>query len=156
MVRHLLLAVALLGLVLTTGIHYDVAHERHAPYPSNGQIDRNYGQFVGEQVLFFGRVLDVGETNGTATIAVGTGSGEFTMQVSNFTADVASGGHVQVYGELQENRTLAATRVVVVERSGSDRLRKYALSGGGALLALVSFFRRWRIEWSSLTFEVSD
>lgn len=152
MPRHLLLALLLVGLAVAGGVHYDAAHDRHWPYPTDDQLYADYPAHVGEETLLFGTVRSVA-ANGTATVEFEADDGSFVLQVRGVDAAVEPGGVVQVYGTLRGGHRMTATEVVVVERHPGERLYKFGISGVGALVALTAFFRYWRIDVATLTFE---
>lgn len=153
MVRHLLVALALLGVAVASGVHYDAVYDHKWPYPTDEELHADYEQYVGEQVLLFGDIVSIDQTAHQATIEVDADGGPFTLTVVGIDADVEPGGVVQVYGTVQPGHKIAGSNIVVVEASSKNRLYKFAVSGFGAVLVLVVFFRYWRIDWSSLTFE---
>lgn len=153
MTRHLLVAVVLVGLALAGGVHYDAVEADHWPYPTADQVSDDPDQYVGEQVILFGTVVSVDPVTETARIEVTSHSGPFTMHIQSFQAPVEIGGVVQVYGTIESDHTLVASSVVIVEETPADRRFKYGVSVLGPLLALAAFFRYWRVEWSTMTFE---
>lgn len=153
MERRFVLAILLVGLAVSAGVHYDAAEERHWPYPTGDQLYDDYERHVGEEALLFGTVRSVDRDAGTAVVEVETGAGTFTVQVREFDAEVEPGGSVQVYGTLEDDRAMTVSNVVVVERTPGERLFKYWTSAVGAVLALAAFFRYWRIDPKRLTFE---
>jgi hypothetical protein len=56
MVRHVVVALLLVVLVFGSGIDYNVAQERHWPYPDYDEPDDHYERYVGEDMLLFGTV----------------------------------------------------------------------------------------------------
>lgn len=153
MVRHLLVALALLSVAVASGVHYDAVYDQEWPYPTEDELHADYDEYVGEQVLLFGDVESIDRTADRATIEVEADNGPFTVTVEGIDADVEPGGVVQVYGTVQPGQTVAASNIVVVEASRGNRLYKFAVSGVGAVLVLAAFFRYWRIDWAALTFE---
>lgn len=153
MVRHLLFAAALVGVALGGGVYYDATWERHWPYPTEDQLYDDYERYVGERALLFGTVQSVDPHAGTAVVVVDAGTGEFALTVRSIDATVEPGGVVQVYGTLAADRTIVAESVVVVERDPGERHRKLGISVVAVGLALAAFFRYWRIDWPTMTFE---
>lgn len=153
MVRHLLVALALLSVAVASGVHYDALYDEKWPYPTDEALSTDYEEYVGEQVLLFGDVESIDPTADRATIEVDSDNGPFAVTVEGIDADVEPGGVVQVYGTVRPGHTIAASNVVVVEASSENRLYKFAASGVGAVLVLVAFFRYWRIDWAARTFE---
>lgn len=151
--RHLLLAVGLVALALAGGVHYDAAERRHWPYPTEAQVHADYDAHVGEEALLFGTVRSVDPDAGTAVVVVDAGRKALVLDVRAIDTPIETGGVVQIYGTLADDRTVVAESVVVVERDPGQRLYKFAVSALGAGLALAAFFRDWRIEVSTMTFE---
>lgn len=153
MVRHLLVALALVGVAVAGGVHYAALYDQKWPYPTEDELHADYDQYVGKQVLLFGDVESIDRTANRATIEVRADDGSITLTVEGIDAAVETGGVVQVYGTIRPGHTVTASDIVVVEESSGKRLYKFGVSGVGAVLALAAFFRYWRIDWSSLTFE---
>lgn len=153
MVRHLLVGMALLGVAVTSGVHYDMMYDKKWPYPTEEELHANYEEYVGERVLLFGDVGSIDRTGQRARIEIEADDGPLKLTVSGIDDDVEPGGVVQVYGKVQPEHTITAANIVVVEQSSGKRLYKFVVSGVGAALALAAFFRYWRIDWSSQTFE---
>lgn len=153
MVRHLVVALTLVGMAVAGGIHYDATYDEKWPYPTDEELSANYDEYVGEQTLLFGNVESIDRTAHRARIEVGTDAGSYTLTVEEIDAEVQPGGIVQVLGTVQPGHRVTASKIVVVEGSSEKRLYKLAISGGGAVVALTGFFRYWWIDWSSLTFE---
>lgn len=143
----------LLGAVLGLCIHYGSALDDRWPYPGSGEIDDDYGEYVGEKTLLWATVERVDRAEGTARVTTDYPGGTLPMEIRDFDAAVRPGGSVQVYGTLGPDRTLVADRVVVVNPAGTSPLYKYATSLVGALLVLVLFFRNWRIKPRELSVE---
>lgn len=156
--RHtrLVLVVVLIAGVFAMGVHYEATYDSKWPYPDTDALAVEYEEYVGEQVFLFGTVETVAETEHTAQIRVEYSTGEFTMTVHDFDADVEPGGVVQVLGDLDTQQTMTASNVRVVNPAGSSTLYKYAVSLVGALLVVITFFRYWHIDWTTLSFEVRD
>lgn len=145
---------ALLGVLGGLCVHYDRAAPTHTPYPETAALATDYGAHVGEDTLLFGTVQRVDAAADRAAIRVDSDEGAFEMAVNGFAERVEPGGVVQVYGSLRAGRTIDASTVEVVNPAGASKGYKYAVSAVGALLALASFFRRWRVDRESLSFEV--
>jgi hypothetical protein len=152
---RLVAAAALLGLVLVSGVHYDAAEPDHWPYPTPEELETEPDQHADQRVFLFGTVERLDETAGTARIRVESDEGPFVVDVTGFGTerDVRPGGTVQVVGEFRPGYVVAAERVRVVNPAGSSRLYKYAVSGVAALLVLILFFRHWRADVGTLSFE---
>jgi len=142
---------AIVVLVLASGVHYDAREEYHREQPTDDQLLENYDRHVGERTLLFGTVESVDADRETATIRV-EASRIVRLQVDGFDADVSPGGSVQVYGTLRPGHRIEAETVVVVNRTPGARYYKYGASVVGALAILAIFFRDWRIDWSNLAF----
>lgn len=150
---RLAITVLAVGLVFGMGVHYDIAEDRHWPYPNEEQLAANYDALVGERTLLWGTVESVDSSAAEAVIAVEHDGGTLTLTVTDFGAQVERGGVVQVFGTIEPGRTIAAERVVVVNPSGGSELAKFAVSGIGAIVVLVVFFRHWIVEWKTVEFE---
>jgi hypothetical protein len=146
--------VALLGVLGGLCVHYDAAEPAHSPYPMPEALATDYDAHVGERALLFGTVQRVDAGTDRATVRVDSDEGTFEMTVHGFTERVRLGGVVQVYGTLREGQTIDASTVAVVNPAGGSEGYKYAVSAVGALLVLALFFRHWRVDRGSLTFEV--
>ncbi|WP_436911207.1 hypothetical protein [Halosimplex marinum] len=146
--------VALLGVLGGLCVHYDAVAPTHSPYPETDDLATDYDAHVGERTLLFGTVQRFEPDADRATIRVDSGEGAFEMTVHGFTERVRPGGFVQAYGTLREGRTIDASAVAVVNPAGGSAGYKYAVSAVGALLVLALFFRHWRVDRASLTFEV--
>ncbi|QLH77075.1 hypothetical protein HZS55_07115 [Halosimplex rubrum] len=146
--------VALVGVLGGLCVHYDAASPAHSPYPETEDLATDYGRYVGEDTLLFGTVQRVDAAADRATMRVDSDEGSFGLTVHGFAERVRPGGVVQVYGTLREGRAIDASTVAVVNPAGGSKGYKYAASAVGALLVLGVFFRRWRVDWRSMTFEV--
>lgn len=149
-----LLVLGLAGLLVGMGVHYGAVQDDHWPYPDEDTLATHPETHVGEEVFLFGTVTAVDADAGTATIRVEADTGPFSISVQSFDRAVELGGVVQVLGELTAERTVDAERVVVVNSSSGAEWYKYGVSVLGALLVLLAFFRYWRVDWDTLTFEV--
>ncbi|MFB6139697.1 MAG: hypothetical protein ABEJ26_04600 [Halosimplex sp.] len=145
--------VALLAAVAGLCVHYGATAEDHHPYPTTDDLATNYDAYVGEDVRLFGTVESVDDAADRGAIRVESGEGDFRMTVREFDARVRPGGVVQVYGRLEADRTIAATSVAVVNPADGSKTYKYVVSAVGAALAVVLFFRHWRVDPSALAFE---
>lgn len=150
-----LLAFALiLGVLAGLCLHYGATASAHDPYPETGDLATDYDAHVGEEALVFGEVAAVDDGANSASIRVDSADGPFELTVRDFTTAIESGGLVQVHGTLRPDRTIEPDTVEVVNPSGSSDLYKYAVSAVGAVLVLVVFLRRWRLNTDSHAFEV--
>lgn len=163
--RPLVRAVAivlLVGVVFGLGVHYEATDDDRLPYPESEALATDYGAHVGETTLVFGTVRTFDNATGTVPIDVESDEGSFTLAVHGFDSALGSGesvqpgGTVQVYGQLGSNRTIDASEVAVVNRSGSSTTYKYAVSAVGAVLVLALFFSRWRVDRDALALEVRE
>jgi hypothetical protein len=149
---RLFISVLAVGLVFGMGVHYDVAGDHHWPYPDGDDLAEDYDAYVGDTTLLFGTVESVDESAGTARIRVEHVGGELVLTVRGFEVDVESGGAVQVFGQIEQGHTMTAHRIAVVNPSSGAEHLKFGLSGLGALLVLVAFFREWRVDWDAYAF----
>jgi hypothetical protein len=148
--RRIGISIALLGLVVLAGVHYDSAEPRHLDQPTQDELAADYDRYVGQEALLFGTVLDRGD--GWLSIRVESDRGPFEVRVTEVPDGVAvdPGGAVQVYGPLEDGREIAATDVVVVNEGPSSLAYKYAVSLAGVGLFLVAFARYWTVDWREL------
>lgn len=145
---------ALVALLVGMGVHYGAVEDDRWPYPDEDDLASQPAEHVGDEVFLFGTVTAIDTDAGTATIRVEADSGSFSLSVQSFDRSVKPGGIVQILGELTTERTLDAERVVVVNSSSGAEWYKYGVSVLGAVLVLLAFFRYWRIDWDTWTFEV--
>lgn len=149
-------AFVLLGLVFASGVHFASVEDAHTPYPDAEDLKTNSGSYVDEQVFVFGTVERIDGQDNTATIRIDSDKGPFTAQIQGFSTGqtVEPRGIVQVFGTWEESKVIAAENVRVVNPAGSSDLYKYAVSGVAALVIVVLFFRYWRMNIGTLSFEV--
>ncbi|PSP34450.1 hypothetical protein BRC64_00755 [Halobacteriales archaeon QH_10_67_22] len=147
-----LLVVALAG----SFVHYGAVSAAHRPYPTTEELMTNPDGYVGQQLLLTGPVSGVDTANGTLTMAPSRSYPDFEMVVEGVDRSVTPGGTVQVFGRLTPDGTVAADTVLVVNASFAAELYKYGVSVAGAALVLVAFFRRWRPDTGTLSFEVRE
>jgi len=145
------LIVLLVGVILVSGVHYDIREEHYREQPTTDEILTEYDRHVGERTLLFGTVKTVDADAETATIRV-EGPDPTRMQVRDFDADVSRGGTVQIHGRLRSGHRIDAETVVVINPDPAVRFYKYGASAVGALAILAAFFRDWRIGWSARGF----
>jgi len=148
-----LLIVLAVGLVFGMGVHYESQYDDRWPYPDSDSIATEYESHVGKQVLLFGTVQSVDRDSATAQLEIAHTTGTFEMTAQRFDADVREGGVVQVLGTLEPNHVVVTRTAAVVNPAGSSKLYKYGVSLVGALLVTVLFFKHWRIDRETLTFE---
>ncbi|MFC6864699.1 hypothetical protein ACFQGE_14685 [Halomicroarcula sp. GCM10025817] len=151
---RILVALILVAGVFGLGTHYSTHRSDHWEYPTYEELDRQPGEYVGEQVFVQGDVVEVDATVGTGWVRVMYAGGAFTATVDGFDASVRPGGVVQVYGVFRPGRAVAAETVRVVNPAGASKAYKYVVSAVGALFVLALFFRYWRFDLQTLTFEV--
>ncbi|ACV11285.1 hypothetical protein Huta_1106 [Halorhabdus utahensis DSM 12940] len=149
-----LLVIGLAGLLLGMGVHYGAVEEDHWPYPEADEIAGQPAEHIGEELFLFGTVTAVDADAETATIRVAASPESISITVQSFDRAAQSGGTVQVLGELTDERTVDADRVVVVNDSGGAEWYKYGVSVIGAIVVLIAFFRYWRIDTDSWSFGV--
>lgn len=135
------------------GVHYDSIEDRHWPYPDSDALATDYDRHIGEKTVLFGSVQAVDRSSNTARMSVEHDEGRVQMTVRDFDVAVRTGGVVQVLGTLEQDQTIRADRVAVVNPSGLSELYKYAVSLVGAALVLVVFFRHWRVNTAEYSFE---
>ena len=145
------LIVLLVGVVLVSGVHYDIREEHYREQPTTDEILTEYDRHVDERTLLFGTVEAVDSEAETATIRVDD-TEPTTIQVRELEADVDRGGTVQIYGMLRSGHRIDADEVVVVDRGTGVAVYKYGISAVGALVILAGFFRDWRFDPSRLAF----
>lgn len=144
---QLLVAIACLVGLAGLCIHHDMTEEDRWPYPTNEDLDEEYGAHVGEQTLLFGDVRSVNENGMTVELS----DTELTIRVRMSPAadgmpeEVSTGGFVQIYGELQPNQSMVASEVVVVNSNSIDEWYKLGASVVGSLVAVGYFLRHWRL-----------
>ncbi|MDG5776164.1 hypothetical protein VB773_02200 [Haloarculaceae archaeon H-GB2-1] len=141
--------VILLCLVSLGGlsVHYDAIDAGKRPYPDTGTLDAEYEVHVGEDIVLYGTVINRQDDD------LHIRSGDLTdIRVTGFTGEVQPGGVVAVDGTLQEDRTIAASNVVVVNPGPWAFTYKYAVSGVGVVFILGLFFRSWSVSFTDLTF----
>lgn len=144
-VRVLLIGVLLVS-VAALGVHYQTAGPTF-PYPGPTAVATDYDDHVGSEVFFFGTVESVDPEASSARVAVGYAGGTLELGVSDYDArNVRPGGTVQIYGTLLPGHQVDARNVVAVNPTATTDRTKYLLSGVGALLVVVVFFRHWRVD----------
>lgn len=150
------LAITVMAVVLVfgMGVHYDITEDQHWPYPDGDELAADYDAHVGETTLVWGTVESVDLSAETAQVRIEHSDGSFTLMVHDFDADIVPGGSVQILGILESGYEMTAVQVEVVNPSGGAELMKFTVSALGALLVLVVFFNRWRIDWDRYGFEV--
>lgn len=146
----LLLVAALGGLF----VHEDVTSDARTPYPAPHDLAADYESYVGERILLFGEVQD--RDGETVTLEAESEGVTIQLRVTGVAATVEPGGVLQVYGDLGQDRTMAAERVVVVNESGGAEWYKYVVSAVGAVGFLIAFGRYWRLDTESWTLEARD
>lgn len=154
--RRILLACLLVTALFGLSVHYDAREAAHSPYPTVEELRTDYDSHVGERAFLGNEVVAADPDNGTMTVVPSRSYPSFTMRVEGAARTVPPGGNVQVYGRLAPGRTVVADRVVAVNASRSAELYKYATSVLGAVLVLVAFFARWRVDRRTVAFEVRD
>jgi hypothetical protein len=148
-----LLIVLAVGLVFGMGVHYESQYDDRWPYPDTDSLATDYESHVGEEVLLFGTVQSVDRGSATAQLEIEHATGTFEVTAQSFDADVRQDGVVQMTGTLEPNHVIVTETVAVVNPAGSSTLYKYGVSLVGALLVTVAFFKQWRIDRETLSFE---
>lgn len=141
-VAVLVLLAALFGMA----VHYDTTRlDGTEGLVTKGALAADPTAYDGETVYVW---LDAARVDGR-TVYTEPLDGEWTLAVETDTS-VSPGDVFQASGTFDATaRRLVADRVVV--HDGSNRLRMYAVSVVGGLLAVGAFLRRWRVEWRTLT-----
>lgn len=152
--HRVVIIVFLLVALFGTGVYADATGDERWPYPPMESLDENYDRHVGQGILLFGTVTQVGDT--TAVIEVEHDDGTFSMAVTNFAVAVQPGGVVQVYGTVGEDYTIDAQRVVVVNPAALSAVFEYGISAVAGGLFLLVFFRHWRVNLRALRLEGRD
>jgi hypothetical protein len=141
----------LLSLVLGAGVDYDRTYEREWPYPTTNSLVTEYDDSVGERVLLFGTLE---HRDGTPTLVSTAPRGTLRVHLRTSKPLPPPGTIVQVYGTIRADHALDTERTVVVQPAGPLGLYKYVASAAGALLVLLAFFRYWRVDIGTASFEV--
>ena len=145
------LVMALLGLC----VHYGGTSDENWPHPTGDQLQDDYDAYAGDRVLVFGDVQSVDRDAGTIVIHVTDSADDVAaeLEISDAATAVEPGGTVQVYGVLEDDRTMTADRTVVVDRDATAFRYKLLASVVGALLAVGSFLRYWTLDPRAVAFE---
>lgn len=140
------IVISILLLTLTAGcVGYGVRYNGSEAYVNSSEISANYPSHIGESVHIWGGII--AEEGGTVIIK----SGNLRLQVTEpATSDVQPGDSIQVYGVLQPDRQL--TTVSYHTQSPVDKQYMYIVSLFGVVLAIASFFRRWRVDITNARF----
>ncbi len=151
------LGIIFLGIVvlLGMGIHYGASYEDAWPHPTGDQLAEDIDGWDGETVLLIGEVTEVDAATDEATIRITDSQDELVtaVKVAGVSANVESGGTLQVYGELSDAASeMTAESVTVVNTGPNDQRYKLVLSGLSVLLVAGLFLRYWRIDWLGLQF----
>ena len=136
-------------------IHYGATYDTNWPHPTADQLDSDYDEYVGEQILLIGEVHSTAPTEETLTVEITDNADEVVAQieVEETTTSVEPGGTVQVYGTLQADETLTQSTVAVVDRGPTDKQYKLGISVLGIVFAVGYFLRYWRLNLRALAFE---
>jgi hypothetical protein len=151
---RVLVAALLVAGVFRLGAHYSNNRSDHWKYPTDREFAERLGEYVGEQVFVQGDVVSIDPASDSARVRLTYPNGTVTVTVTGFDADTQPGGVVQVYGQFRPENVVAAETVRVVNPAGSSEAYKYAVSAVGAVLVLALFFKYWRVDHRTLTFEV--
>lgn len=151
---RVLVALLLVAGVFGLGTHYSTHRSDHWEYPNDRELAEQPGEHAGERVFVQGDVVSVDAAAATGQVRLTYGGEGATFTVNGFDADVQPGGVVQVYGEFQADGVVAAETVRVVNPAGASEAYKYAVSAVATLLVVILFFRYWRVDLRTLTFEV--
>ncbi|ERH02927.1 MAG: hypothetical protein J07HN6_00245 [Halonotius sp. J07HN6] len=170
-VTHRLLGIAVL-IVLLVGLNFVVAAVDYRPYPNQDAIISEPAAHDDEQVFMFKNVETVSDTDPQAVILretepvvdIGldgvtravTYRKEVTVDLSGATVsgEIVPGAYIQVYGQLRdESSVIDADRVVVDYQDPADYTYMYGMSILGLFVAVVYFFKHWRIDLRAGSFE---
>jgi hypothetical protein len=143
--RRVAAAVVLLAAVAGACVHYGTLVDDERPYPTGDEVAGAYDAYVGQEVYLWTDVTEVTESG----VAVETK--HLSLYVTRPVPGAEAGDVLQVYGTLRPGHEVAAERVVLSERG--NRQWMFAVSGVAGVLALASLFRRWRVDWRTLTLE---
>lgn len=132
--------VCLLG-VIGLGVHYGTTYGDRGPYPTAEQLDE-YGGIDDEEIFVVGEVIEIDDDG--MTVRIEEGEATIVVTVDRVPPDVEPGGVVQVTGTFEDERSIAATDVVVVNEDRSDERYKLGVSVVGVLVAAGYFLWYWR------------
>ncbi len=127
-------------------VHYGTVYDDRWPHPTAEELDEDFESYGGSEVLVFGEVQSVDGDNAVIHVLDRDDDVVAELTVHGFRGDVSPGGFVQVYGTLHADRTMDASRTVVVTPDSTSRYYKLGISLVGAMLAIGYFFRHWRID----------
>ncbi len=138
-VRRLVATVALCLLAAGLLVGFAVRFDGTPVYPDADAIDANYADRVGDRVHLWGTV--VGDEDGETVIA----ADDLRLRVTDPPPSaVERGDQVQVEGRLRPDRRLETRSYDVI--TGGERVRLYAVSAVGGLVAAGAFLRRFRLD----------
>lgn len=148
------LIVVLSLLLLGLAIHYGATFPDAYPHPTDQQLAEDPAGWDGDVVMISGEVIDVDSAGGSVEVAIEYRNELVTVVTAEgVEAEVEPGGHIQIYGELDDGATgMNVEETVVVNRGPADNLYKLGLSVLGVGLAGATFLWYWRIEWRRLQF----
>lgn len=122
---------------------YSVAAVTSERTARSAHLLESAGEHVGEAVYVWATVERSGDP-----LVVDVGGRSVTVRDTAVTA--APGDAIQVAGTITSRGTIAASRVVVSERSNLSTL--YAVSAVALGVVVVAFFRFWAVDWRRLAF----
>jgi hypothetical protein len=143
--RRVAAAVVLLAAVAGACVHYEVVAEDELPYPSDEAVAGAYDAYVGQDVYYWTTV----QRSTADGVVIATDY--FDLHLREPVPRAKPGDVLQVYGTLRPGHEVTAERVV--RSPQTNRQWMYGVSGVAAALALAALFRRWRVDWRTLTLE---
>lgn len=144
-------AIEILGLVallLTLAVWYGSLGPAPAlgAYPDSNQLATDYDRYRGEHVSLTGVVVETAPV----TIVAGTDTGApLRLTVTQLSIGVTEGDQLRVYGIVEADHTIRATRALTVSRSGQWYAWEISFLAGVWVLARIR--RHWRIDSTDWT-----
>ncbi len=126
-------------------VHYGTVYEDRWPHPTAEEFDEDFESYSGSEALVFGEVQSVDGERAVIHVLDRNDEVVAELTVHGFRGNVSPGGLIQVYGTLHADRTMDASRTVVVTPDSTSQYYKLGISLVGAMLALGYFFSHWRI-----------
>ena len=154
-----LVAVACLAALFGLCVAYGATYDDRWPHPTAEQLDEEFDAHTGDGVLLFGEVRSIDTDDEELTIAVETDDGSIAAVIDVDDVPegtVREGGTLQVYGTLEDDRTMGAERFVVVEAGPAAERYKLGVSAIGLVFGIALFVRQWRPSLRTLSWEGRD